>query len=330
MVTLKEIAVEAGVSSATVSRVLNEDPTLSVKAETKRKVVEVAERLQYKTIANRHTRVKKTAKLCFIVLYNYSQELEINDPYYLAIRHGIETQCEKLNIHLISYYHHLSDLKEVDIDGILMVGEAQPAQFKKAAMHTKNIVYIDHSDKQSDIDSVDVDLHQITRDAIDFYRQQGLQRIGFIGGTGIYGSQDAREETFREHSQLHNTFNEDDIYVGDFSSESGYRLALQLVQSKNYPDAIFVASDSISIGVLRAFNEKGINIPDDIAVISVNDIPTAKFTFPSLSTYHIHSELMGVQGVNLLFEKHRDQRQTAIRIIIPHELKLRDSTSTIL
>lgn len=328
MATLKEIAETAGVSSGTVSRILNEDPTLSVKAETKRKVVEIAERLQYKTIANRHSGPKQATSLHFAVLYNYSQELEVNDPYYLAIRHGIETQCEKLNIRLTSYYNSLSNYKQANTDGILMVAESQPTEFKKAAKLTNNIVYIDHSDTQSDIDSVDVDLHQITRDAIDFYVQQGIKNIGFIGGAGIYGSQDAREETFRHYGSLNQVCNESDIYIGDFSSESGYQLANQMLQSGSYPNAVFVASDSISIGVLRAFNEKGIKIPNDIAVISINDIPTAKFTFPSLSTYHIHSELMGVQGVNLLFEKHRDQRQTAIRIIIPHELKLRETTST--
>ncbi|XPE40140.1 substrate-binding domain-containing protein [Shigella flexneri] len=67
--------------------------------------------------------------------------------------------------------------------------------------------------------------------------------------------------------------------------------------------ALFVASDSIAIGVLRAIHERGLNIPQDISLISVNDIPTARFTFPPLSTVRIHSEMMGSQGVNLLFGK---------------------------
>lgn len=68
-----------------------------------------------------------------------------------------------------------------------------------------------------------------------------------------------------------------------------------------------MASDSIAIGVLRAIHERGLNIPQDISLISVNDIPTARFTFPPLSTVRIHSEMMGSQGVNLLFEKARDE-----------------------
>ena len=84
MATLKEIAQEAGVSQATVSRVLNEDPTLSVKEDTRQKIFEIAERLEYKTSSARKGVHK--SKLHFLVVYAYPQSTEVNDPYYLAIR----------------------------------------------------------------------------------------------------------------------------------------------------------------------------------------------------------------------------------------------------
>ena len=83
---------------------------------------------------------------------------------------------------------------------------------------------------------------------------------------------------------------EEDIWRGGFSSSSGYELAKQMLAREDYPKALFVASDSIAIGVLRAIHERGLNIPQDISLISVNDIPTARFTFPPLSTVRIHSE----------------------------------------
>ena len=102
MATLKEIAQEAGVSLATVSRVLNEDPSLSVKEETKQRIFEIAERLEYKTSSARKGVHK--SKLHFLVVYAYPQSTEVNDPYYLAIRYGIETQSARLNIELTHLY----------------------------------------------------------------------------------------------------------------------------------------------------------------------------------------------------------------------------------
>ncbi|BDR34740.1 hypothetical protein PDY_17880 [Photobacterium damselae subsp. damselae] len=116
------------------------------------------------------------------------------------------------------------------------------------------------------------------------------------------------------------------IYRGDFSSQSGYNLAKDMLEKGNYPKALFIASDSIAIGVLRAIHEFKLTIPDDIALISVNDIPTARFTFPPLSTVRIHSEMMGIQGVNLLVEKYRDGRALPLQVFVPSKLKLRGTT----
>src|SRR6185437_1343437 len=101
MATLKEIAEAANVSVATVSRVLNDDPTLSVKAQTRQKILEAAERLEYKVQpSKRHS----GHRLTFAALFTYKQAIEINDPYYLAMRYGIETQCEKLDVSLVACY----------------------------------------------------------------------------------------------------------------------------------------------------------------------------------------------------------------------------------
>ena len=101
-----------------------------------------------------------------------------------------------------------------------------------------------------------------------------------------------------------------------------------MLAKDDHPSALFIASDSIAIGVLRAIHEQGLSIPQDIALISVNDIPTAKFTFPSLSTVRIHSEMMGIQGVNLLVEKARDGRALPLQVYVPSKLKLRDTTKS--
>lgn len=329
MATLKDIAIEAGVSQATVSRVLNDDPSLNVKEETRHRILEIAEKLEYKSSSSHKTQVSTVSVVSqhhILALYSYQQALEINDPYYLAIRHGIETQCEKLGIELTNCYenHALPDVKK--ITGILIVGKPGSALRQAAAALTDNICFIDFHEAGSLHDSVDIDLEKISKEIIDFFINQGTTSIGFIGGEDEPGKADIREVAFVEYGCLKGVVSESHIYRGDFSSSSGYALAKTLLAKPDFPSALFVASDSIAIGVLRAIHEKGLRIPEDISLISVNDIPTARFTFPPLSTVRIHSELMGSQGVNLLVERARDGRALPLRVFVPSQLKLRGTT----
>ena len=327
MATLKDIATEAGVSQATVSRVLNDDPNLNVKEETKHRILEIAEKLEYKTSSSRKNQAGAPAGHRHILaLYSYQQELEINDPYYLAIRHGIETQCEKLGIELTNCYENnaIPDVKK--ITGVLIVGQPSPSLRHAATALTDNVCFIDFHEAASDYDAVDIDLANISKEIIDFFIAQGVTRIGFIGGEDKPGKADVREVAFTEYGRLKGVVSEADIYRGGFSSSSGYELAKIMLAKPDYPAALFVASDSIAIGVLRAIHERGLAIPEDISLISVNDIPTARFTFPPLSTVRIHSEMMGSQGVNLLIEKARDGRALPLNVFVPSVLKLRGTT----
>ncbi|WP_163462344.1 transcriptional regulator EbgR [Klebsiella michiganensis] len=326
MATLKDIATEAGVSLATVSRVLNDDPTLNVKEETKHRILEVAEKLEYKSTSSRKAQVHTVGHHHILAIYSYQQDLEINDPYYLAIRHGIETQCEKLGIELTNCYFNnaLPELKKVT--GVLIVGQPSRAIRDAATALTDNVCFIDFHEPGSGYDAVDIDLVRIAKEVIDFFIAQGARRIGFIGGQDEPGKADIREVAFVEYGRLKGVVSEEDIWRGGFSSSSGYELAKTLLAKADFPTALFVASDSIAIGVLRAIHERGLSIPEDISLISVNDIPTARFTFPPLSTVRIHSEMMGSQGVNLLVEKARDGRALPLNVFVPSVLKLRGTT----
>ena len=326
MATLKDIATEAGVSLATVSRVLNDDPTLNVKEETKHRILEVAEKLEYKSTSSRKAQVHTVGHHHILAIYSYQQDLEINDPYYLAIRHGIETQCEKLGIELTNCYFNnaLPELKKVT--GVLIVGQPSRAIRDAATALTDNVCFIDFHEPGSGYDAVDIDLVRIAKEVIDFFIAQGARRIGFIGGQDEPGKADIREVAFVEYGRLKGVVSEEDIWSGGFSSSSGYELAKTMLAKADFPTALFVASDSIAIGVLRAIHERGLSIPEDISLISVNDIPTARFTFPPLSTVRIHSEMMGSQGVNLLVEKARDGRALPLNVFVPSVLKLRGTT----
>lgn len=326
MATLKDIASEAKVSLATVSRVLNDDPTLNVKEETKHRILEIAEKLEYRSSSSRKAQTSAIGQHHILALYSYEQDLEINDPYYLAIRHGVETQCEKLGIELTNCYASATLPEPRRITGVLIVGKPSHGVRQAAMALTDNICFIDFHEPGSDYDAVDIDLVRISKEVIDFFIARDVQRIGFIGGEDEPGKADIREAAFVEYGRLKGVVSEKDIWRGGFSSSSGYTLAKTMLAGDDWPTALFVASDSIAIGVLRAIHEKGLTIPDDISLISVNDIPTARFTFPPLSTVRIHSEMMGSQGVNLVYEKARDGRALPLQVFVPSKLKLRGTT----
>lgn len=321
MATLKEIAQEAGVSLATVSRVLNEDPTLSVKDETRQRIFEIAERLEYRPQANR--RGVHKSKQQFLALYGYPQSLEVNDPFYLSIRYGIEAQCARLGIGLSHLYEAGAQSElPATLDGALLVGRVEADLCRLLQERGVPLVSVDNS-SALEHDTVDVDLARISQQVIDHFVAHGHRRIGYIGGQD--GETDAREIAFAAYGERLGVVQQEDLYRGEFSSASGYRLACQMLEHE-CPPALFVASDSIAIGVLRALHERGVRIPEQVELISVNDIPTAKFTFPPLSTVRIHSELMGSQGVNLLLERQRDGRDIPLRVLVPSQLVLRGTT----
>lgn len=324
MATLKEISTLTGLSSATVSRILNNDSTLSVKDETKRRVLEVAEKIGYKVSSKSNSQ----EQMNFLAIFNYSEELEFNDPYYLSIRFAIEEECKNLDINLDKSYNTHTFIADKKYNGVLCIGQFSDTHIKQIQTISKNIIFID-SCNNKDFDSISADLKEISECIVDFFIQSDYKKIGYIGGRDFDDVLDEREEAFLKYSFLKKVVDEDNFYVGDFTSSSGYNLANTMISNGKLPDALFIANDSIALGVLKALNEKKINIPEDIAIISINDIPASSFTFPALSTIKIHSELMGSQAVRILKDKIESNRITPLKIIVPFSLILRETTKLI-
>ena len=137
---------------------------------------------------------------------------------------------------------------------------------------------------------------------------------------------DIREKTFMDFSIINKIDYKDNIYIGeDFSSSTGYKLELQMIEKGNLPEAVFDANDSLAIGVLKACHEKKINVPDTMSLFSINDIPAAEFMFPSLSTVHTNSEYLGVASIKLLLDRLHSKRDFPVFMIIPSTLVFRDS-----
>jgi LacI family transcriptional regulator len=328
MATIKDIAEKAGVSIATVSRVLNYDSSLSVTDETRKKIFEVAEKLEYKRRV-----VRKSSPSKFAIVHWYTEKEELEDLYYMSIRFGIETRCQQLDTQIVKYfYNDIEELKQENIQGIIAVGKFSKNQVRALAEITEHIVLVDHSLMDDSYDSVITDFDKATKKIVDYLLDKGHTSIGYIGGREYYRDQsgeitDLREKTFYSYMNEKELWNERFIYTGSFSVDDGYRLMKQAIleHQEALPTAFFAGNDLLAIGALRALHEENIVVPDRVNIIGLNDISVSKYIYPSLSTLKVHTEMMGEVAVDLVMERVMG-RKVSKKVQLGTELIIRDSS----
>lgn len=325
MATLNDIAKRAGVSASTVSRVLNYDETLNVPVETKKKVFEAAESLSYKI----RKKTKNNNNLTLGLYYSYSFEEELQDTYYLSIRVAIEKKLksENINIYRIRKTDKKIDIK--DLDGIICLGFFIKEDIDKIRGFNKPTIFVDSNPDDQVFDCVVIDLWKATKNAIEYLIDLGHKNIGFIGGVDIdiYGNKyyDIRQEAFEKICKEKGIYHGEFIQIGEYNPKSGYVLMKEIMNKDKKPTAVLIANDSMAIGAYKVANEMDINIPEDISIISFNDIPTAQYLVPPLSTIRLNTEFMGEVAVNMIRERIESKRKIPLKITIPTKLIERDS-----
>lgn len=327
MATIKEIAELAGVSAATVSRVLNFDDTLNVQDETKKRVFEAAERLEYQVKSKK----KGKKKLKIGLISSYSLEEELEDTFYLSVRIAIERKIEeegfkKLLVNIGDSVDSVSPL-----DGLICLGTFSESMVNKIKAFNKPAVFVDAIGDLDVFDSVVTDLKYSVKKVLNYFLQEGHQRIAFIGGRDVDSDgkevEDLRIPIFRSYMEGKGLLNEDYIKIGGYTPKFGYRLGKELLSMEIRPTAIFTANDSLAVGCYKAIEEAGLRIPEDISVIGFNDISIAKYLIPPLTTVHIYMDFMGAQAVNTLAERIYTNREISMHISIPTKLMIRESVS---
>lgn len=327
MATIRDIAERAGVSLATVSRVLNYDESLNVADSTRKKIFEIAQELEYVTTKNRKS---KKPSLRIGIIKGYSEIEEIEDTYYLFIRHSIEQLLEEEKIHysIIGKEETIERVKE--LDGIIAIGGFTNAEMDNLRSWGCNIVFVDYSPEEEDFDSIVVDIRKAVKKALNYLISLGHKSIGFIGGRDSSEQdreedKDIRERYYYEYMKSKGMLNEDFIRIGSFTPASGYKLMKDILETGKYPTAFFIANDSMAIGAYKAILEKGLKIPEDISIIGFNDISTAKYIVPALTTIRIYTEFMSETTIQLLMERIRDERKISKKVVIPTKLVIRES-----
>ncbi len=334
MVTLKEIAKTVGVSTATVSRVLNFDPNLSVTAAKRQAIIETAEALNYATPRARN-RARQHGLRKVALVHFLRPDLELIDPYYVGLRLGIESRCQALQCETVKLYH-TDSMPEPTLlqsaDGVIAIGMHSQAEVDWLGRYSRRLVFADFAPAGDDFDAVQSDLPLATRKILTGLTEIGYRRIGFAGWAEESNDDPLAEIRCRSYiawNKTHGAF-DPDICLTLRSPErnteqTGYHLGMRLLKQRRPPDAIVTCNDNIAIGVYRAVRELGLRIPDDVAVASFNDIPAAHFLSPPLTTVHLPAEEIGETAVELMLQR-VGGRSVAQRITIANDIKWRGST----
>ena len=331
MATIKDIASIVGVSIATVSRVLNLDETLNVSDETRKRVLEVAEELNYITIKERKNK-GKTYNVG--IVYWYTDIQEINDPYFLSIRMAVERKCseEEVNFRNIDFQRVLNgNFNDYNnLDGIIAIGIFDNTDIEKMKKISKNLVFVDSSPNEKIYDSIVVDFKNAVKESMEYLYSLGHRDIGYIGGLCYSRNEKSiftnyREKTYKEFMESIGCYKKEWILTGRFLPGDGYNLMKKALNNKERPTAFFVASDPMAIGAYKAVFEAGLKIPDDISIIGFDDIYTAQFLAPFLTTVRVYKDTMGEVAVETLLDRIKQKRDLGRKIVLPTKLIKRES-----
>jgi LacI family transcriptional regulator len=348
MVTIKEIAKAVGVSSATVSRVLNYDPALSISAAKRQAVIETAEALNYATPRNRNrlngngqTHALAATPLSRLAIVHFLEPSdELADPYYVGVRLGIETRCRSHGTEIVKIFHSdtLPDPAMLEsVSGVIVIGKHSDNEIAWLSEHCRHVVFADFDPHSDTIDCVHPDVGQATRKILRDLSAMGYQRIAFIGSYEHLNGEtlpfgELRCKAYIDWQKQNGKFDPALLALGESSDsgqslrlETGYMLARQILSLDVLPDVILTANDNMAIGTYRAMGEAGLRIPDDIAIVSFNDIPVAQFLTPPLSTVKIHGEHVGETAVDLLLERLAGRDYTK-NVTIASEMIWRESS----
>ncbi|OJX48143.1 MAG: LacI family transcriptional regulator [Chloroflexi bacterium 44-23] len=330
MSTIREVAEQANVSITTVSHVVNN--TRFVSSEVKNRVLIAMEEIGYQpNELARSLRMGQTHTIGLILP-------DSANPFFAEVGHHVESAAFAANYNVIlCNTEGLQDKEKIyvdvllkkQVDGIIFVAAGdRPESLYPLIKHKHPVVLIDRnlSEMQYAIDSVFTDNYQGGYRVTKHLLAIGHQNIGCIMGPHHLSPSMDRVVGFR--NALHESgfsVNEDIIVQGDFHPTSGYKAALEILTNPSRPTAIFAFNDLMAIGVIRAASEKGLRVPQDLAVVGFDDIELTQYVTPSLTTMAQPKLQMGMEAVRLLTERMQDNSLPAQTIMLETKLIVRDS-----
>lgn len=330
-VTIYDVAREASVSMATVSRVVNNNP--NVKPQTRKKVFEAIERLGYRPNAvARGLASKKTTTVGVVIP-------DISNSIFADVARGIEDIANMYHYNIIlcnadkrkdKEIRVINTLLEKQVDGLLFMGGAVTEEHLQAFRTSSVPIVLCATRSEIDtIPSVDIDHEAAAFDAVNLLIKQGHRHIGMISGT----LQDpangyARYQGYKKAlEQAGIPVRDEYVRVGNYRYESGLEAAKYFLELANRPTAIFTATDEMGIGAIHTIQDYGLRVPGDISVVSVDNIRMASMVRPQLTTVAQPMYDIGAVSMRLLTKLMNKETVDQAQVILPHEIIHRKSVA---
>ncbi|MBB6452139.1 LacI family transcriptional regulator [Salirhabdus euzebyi] len=328
-ITIYDVAREANVSMATVSRVVNGNP--NVKPATRQKVLEAIERLGYRPNAvARGLASKKTTTVGVIIP-------DISSVFFAELARGIEdiATMYKYNIILSNSdqnknkeLHLINTMLGKQVDGIVyMGGDITEDHIKEFQSAPVPVVLAATVDKTNTIPSVNIDYEAAATEAVEKLINDGNEVISIVSGPLETDINNQKLNGYKQALQSAGlVVDEELIYTGDYTYQSGLDSVEQFLTSKTKPSAIFVASDEMALGVIHGIQDRGLTVPGDIAVVGFDNTRLATMVRPTLTTIVQPMYDIGAVSMRLLTKYMNKEQVDESNVILPHRIVERDST----
>jgi LacI family transcriptional regulator len=326
------VAKRAGVSTATVSRVMN--GTANVSPETAKRVREAVEELNFYPDTNARALGSGRSGLYGLIIS------DITNPYFpelvkafedIAVEHGQDVLIANTDYDPKRMETCVIRMLQRKVDGVaIMTSEMEERLIKTFAQRQIPTIFMDAVTGVKGANTVSVDYPGGVAQAMQYLFELGHRDIAFISGPLALGSARTRAEAFQTALREHGiTIRPDWLQEGDHRVEGGHHAMMRILESGNLPTAILGSNDLTAIGAMGAIHEKGLAIPGDISVVGFDDIELSAYTLPALTTLHVPRRELASTAFRALFsgrEKTTDKSSRRHRHVVKTRLVVRQST----
>lgn len=333
MATIKDVAKLAGVSTTTVSHVINK--TRFVSEDTSKLVQDAIQQLNYSPSAvARSLKVNTTKSIGMIITTSET-------PYFAEIVHAVEEYCYQQGYSLFlcntqnkfqKISNHLDMLVKKRVDGILVMCSeyTQDSMNLFESFSTLPLVVMDWGPNSSKMDVIQDNSFEGGYLATKYLIDCGHKEIGIIAGDLNKTTAKTRYDGYvKAMNEAGLSINPDWVLEGHFEPEDGFECMNKILAQNKLPTAVFCCNDVMALGAISAIGEKGLSVPQDISIIGYDDIHASRFYAPPLTTIHQSKMRLGIMAMDLLIARMTDKNKEPAKIEMHPELVIRKSVKNL-
>ncbi|MFB0918975.1 MAG: LacI family DNA-binding transcriptional regulator [Clostridiaceae bacterium] len=334
-ITVKDVAIAAGVSTATVSRVISDNPRIS--QETKDKVHKVMEALKYEPNAIARSLASQKTGIIGVIMPVRSTENLLN-PFFPEALRGIVQGASKYDYDILLSTNSKAKDETSAIKSFIRGGKVDGLILMTSSENDPNLIYLMEtdfpftvigSDSGFKINTVDNDNVKAAIDITEHIIRRGKKNLYFAAGDKTLNVTKDRLLGFKKALEKHGLpYSDKRVYTGDFNEESGKNIANKLLELKVRPDAVVATDDVIAFGLAKTMTDAGLKIPEDIAIGSFNNSILSRYSECQLTTIDINAYDLGDKAVEQVYEAISTGARN-LKKIIKHTLIERQSTAEV-